>query len=84
MTFVLLLGLFQFILGILKLGFIMQFVPNSVMVGFIQGVAVLIILGQLGDFTGYYSSQSNKILQLADLLLHHQQIQTQAMIRSLG
>src|SRR5262249_33525540 len=69
-TLVLLIGIFQFLLGIFKLGFIMQFVPNSVMVGFTSGVAVLIILGQLGNFTGYYSLLNNKVLQTADLLVH--------------
>jgi SulP family sulfate permease len=79
-TLVLLIGIFQFVLGILKLGFIMQFVPNSVMVGFTSGVAVLIILGQLGDFTGYYSAQNNKVLQAADLLLHGYLIVPQALV----
>lgn len=79
-TLVLLIGLFQFVLGVLKLGFIMQFVPNSVMVGFTNGVAVLIILGQLGDFTGYYSLHSNKVLQTADLLLHGYAIVPQAVL----
>jgi len=79
-TLVLLIGIFQFLLGIFKLGFIMQFVPNSVMVGFTSGVAVLIVLGQLGNFTGYYSSRSNKVLQLADLMLHSYLIVPQALI----
>jgi SulP family sulfate permease len=79
-TLVLFIGVFQFVLGVLKLGFIMQFVPNSVMVGFTNGVAVLIILGQLGDFTGYYSPQSNKVLQAADLLLHRYAIVPQTLV----
>jgi SulP family sulfate permease len=49
------------------------------MVGFASGVAVLIILGQLGDFTGYYSLQNNKVLQMADLLLHGYLIVPQAV-----
>jgi len=38
------------------------------------GVAVLIIIGQLGDFTGYYSEYSKKVAQVADLLLHTESI----------
>jgi SulP family sulfate permease len=44
------------------------------MTGFMTGVAVLIIIGQLGDFTGYYSSYSGKIAQLADLVLNTESI----------
>jgi SulP family sulfate permease len=67
---VLLIGIFQIILGLLRLGWVTRFIPFSVMTGFMTGVAILIIIGQLGDFTGYYSLYSRKILQVADLLLH--------------
>src|SRR5512141_2240352 len=73
-TLVLLIGIFQVVLGLLRLGWLTRFIPYSVMTGFMTGVAVLIILGQLGDFTGYYSSYSNKVLQSADLLLHRESI----------
>jgi MFS superfamily sulfate permease-like transporter len=33
------------------------------MTGFLVGIAVLIVLGQLGDLTGYDSEFSNKVLQ---------------------
>ncbi len=69
-TLVLLIGVFQIILGVLRLGWVTRFIPFSVMTGFMTGVAVLIIIGQLGDFTGYYSSYSGKIAQLADLVLN--------------
>lgn len=74
-TMVLLIGIFQIIMGMLRLGWIIRFIPFSVMTGFMSGVAVLIIIGQLGDFTGYYSRYSGKILQLADLLLNLDSIQ---------
>ncbi len=69
-TLVLLMGLFQILAGILRLGRLVRFVSNAVMVGFISGVAALIILGQVNDFFGYQSSFDNKVLQLADTLLH--------------
>jgi SulP family sulfate permease len=34
----------------------------------------MIVIGQLGDLTGYYSSYSGKISQLADLLLNRQSV----------
>ena len=67
-------GIFMLILGLLKLGSLLRFVPNSVMAGFINGIAVLIILGQLGDFTGYHSDASNKVTQTIDLLFNLNQI----------
>ncbi len=74
-TLVIMIGIFQIILGLLRLGWITRFIPFSVMTGFMTGVAVLIIIGQLGDFTGYYSSYSGKIIQLADLVVHRQSIE---------
>lgn len=70
----LLVGVFQLALGLLRLGGLTRFVSNAVMVGFLTGVAVLIILGQLGDFAGYDSPASNKLLQAWDLLRHLNQI----------
>ena len=74
---VLLTGLVQLLFGVLRLGSMLRFVSHSVMVGFITGVAALIVLGQVGDFTGYTSSYNNKVLKLFDLILHWQQIDCQ-------
>ncbi len=49
---VLLIGVFQLLAGVFRLGFLVRFVSNAVMTGFLNGIAVLIILGQLGDLTG--------------------------------
>ena len=74
-TLVIMIGIFQVILGLFRLGWVTRFIPFSVMTGFMTGVAVLIIIGQLGDFTGYYSDASGKISQLADLLLNRDSIE---------
>ena len=79
-TLVLLIGVFQIILGVLRLGWVTRFIPFSVMTGFMTGVAVLIIIGQLGDFTGYYSSYSGKIAQLADLVLNTESIKWATLV----
>lgn len=71
---VLLVGLIQLAAGILRLGFIVRFVSNAVMTGFLNGVAVLIILGQLGDLTGYRSAFSNNVARALDLFLNLGQI----------
>jgi SulP family sulfate permease len=71
---VLLVGVIQLLFGLLRLGFLVRFVSNAVMVGFLNGVGVLIILGQLGDLTGYRSDFSNRVAQALDLLLRIGQI----------
>jgi sulfate permease, SulP family len=65
-----LVGVFQLLAGLLKMGRLTRFVSNAVMTGFLSGVAVLIILGQLGTFTGYDTSGSNKLVQTLDLFTH--------------
>jgi SulP family sulfate permease len=75
---VLMVGVFQLLAGLFRLGFVIRFVSNAVMTGFLNGVAVLIILGQLSDLTGYQSSFSNRVAQSLDLLLHLGQISPQA------
>ena len=71
---VLLVGLFQLSLGLLKLGSLMHFVADSVMTGFVSGVAVLIIVGQIGNLTGFTSTFNihyynfNKIFLFCNLM----------------
>jgi len=79
---ILLVGLIQLLAGVFRLGFLIRFVSNAVMTGFLNGVAVLIILGQLSDLTGYQSSFSNRVAQALDLLLRIGQINPQ--ITSIG
>ncbi len=75
---VLLVGAIQLLTGLFRLGFLIRFVSNAVMTGFLNGVAVLIILGQLSDLTGYRSGFSNRVAQALDLLLRIGQIDLQA------
>lgn len=42
---VLLVGVIQVLAGLFRLGFLIRFVSNAVMIGFLNGIAVLIILG---------------------------------------
>ena len=77
---VLLVGVFQLLAGLLRLGFLVRFVSNTVMTGFLNGVAVLIILGQLGHLTGFDSAYSNQVARAMDLFLHIEQINVPATI----
>jgi sulfate permease, SulP family len=65
--------------GLLKLGSFLRFVPNAVLVGFMNGVGVLIILGQLGDLTGTSPKGSNKVEQTWDLLSNWQEIDPRSL-----
>ena len=71
---VLLVGALQLLAGLFRLGFIVHFVSNAVMTGFLNGIAVLIILGQLGDLTGFQSRFSNNVARALDLALRLDQV----------
>ncbi|MFT4415836.1 SulP family inorganic anion transporter [Fredinandcohnia humi] len=45
-------GILQIIMGVLKLGRLMKFVPRSVMTGFVNSLAILIFTAQLPHFVG--------------------------------
>jgi SulP family sulfate permease len=77
---VLLVGAIQLFAGLFRLGFLVRFVSNAVMIGFLNGVAVLIVLGQLSDLTGYRSAFSNRVAQALDLLLRIGEINLQATL----
>jgi sulfate permease, SulP family len=71
---VLLVGGIQLLAGLFRLGFLVRFVSNAVMTGFLNGVAVLIILGQLGHLTGFSSDYSNQVARALDFFLHLGQV----------
>ncbi|HEY1110168.1 MAG TPA: SulP family inorganic anion transporter, partial [Opitutaceae bacterium] len=48
----LLTGVFQIVAGFLKLGNLMRFVARSVVIGFVNALAILIFLAQLPEFRG--------------------------------
>jgi SulP family sulfate permease len=71
---VVLIGAFQILFGLLRLGQLTRFVSYSVMTGFIIGIAVLTVLSQLPTVTGYQAEGNNKVSQTLDLLTHLNQI----------
>ena len=76
----LLAGVFMLAAGLLKLGFLTRFISNAVLRGFITGIGVNIILGQLGDLTGYSSEYSNKVVKAIDTFFHLGQIDLQIFL----
>jgi SulP family sulfate permease len=66
----LLTGLLMLAAGLLRAGRLVRFIEDAVMVGFMAGVSVQIVLGQLGALSGFSSSHANKVRSAADLLVH--------------
>lgn len=69
-SLVLLAGLVQLVMGLLRLGFLVRFVSNTVTTGFLFGIAVTIVLSQLGEITGYASSAEHRLMRVYDLATH--------------
>lgn len=62
-TLAVITGVLMIAAGLLRLGVVLRFVSNAVMVGFINAVGVNIILGQLANFTGYDAEGPNRIVR---------------------
>ncbi len=78
-TLAVLTGIVMLAAGFLRLGWTLRFVPNSVMVGFINAVGVNIILGQLKNFTGYAAPGENRLTRAANTLLHPAELHWQTV-----
>ena len=52
LTLTLMVGVFELALGLARLGFLVNFISDSVIVGFTAGAAIHIAAGQLDDFLG--------------------------------
>jgi SulP family sulfate permease len=60
---VVLMGLFQVLIGVLRLGKFIRMVPHPVMLGFVNGLAIVIFLAQLSTFKTKDSSGELQWLQ---------------------
>lgn len=57
-------GVFSIIFGLIKLGNLTKYISNSVMVGFLSGVGVLIISYQLGNILGMELAREGSLWRL--------------------
>lgn len=69
-TLAVMTGVLMLIAGLFKLGSLLRWVSNAVMVGFINAVGVNIILGQLDNFSGYEAQGANRVLRALDLVFN--------------
>jgi sulfate permease, SulP family len=67
-------GVGMLALGLARLGSLVRFVPGSVLVGFVNAVAINIMQSQVDEITGYTSDAPNRVLKTLDTLLHPGQI----------
>ncbi len=65
---VILMGLFQMFAGFLKLGKFVRLIPHPVMMGFVNGLAIVIFLSQLGMFKEVINDEKRWI-QGSDMLI---------------
>ncbi len=56
--------------GVAGLGTLVRYVPNAVLTGFVNAVAVNIVLGQLAGVTGHTGQGANRITRTVDTLLN--------------
>lgn len=69
-TLSVLTGAVMLLAGLLKLGSMLRFVSNAVMVGFINAVGVNIVLGQLANLTGYSAEGPNRVVRAVNTVLN--------------
>ncbi len=68
-TLSILTGVVMLAAGLLRLGAVLRFVSNAVLVGFINAVGVNIVLGQLPNLTGYAAEGSNRVFRAVNTVL---------------
>ena len=78
-TLSMLTGVVMLAAGFLRLGSVLRFVSNAVMVGFISAVGVNIILGQLANLTGYKAEGANRVVRAVNTLIHPGELHLQSL-----
>ncbi|MFK8103638.1 MAG: SulP family inorganic anion transporter [Saprospiraceae bacterium] len=67
----LLIGIVQFSLGLLRLGFLVNFISHPVIVGFTSAAAIIIAISQLKDFLGFKIPRYTHIYETLNYALQH-------------
>lgn len=57
-------------LGLARMGRLVRFIPTAVLIGFVNAVAINIVLGQLDNFTGYVSDGDNRVVRAVNTTFH--------------
>ncbi len=62
-------GIMLILMGVLKLGSLIKFIPYTITTGFTAGIAVTILIGQIKDFLGLTYAEGIKPVEALDKLL---------------
>jgi sulfate permease, SulP family len=79
-TLTMLTGIAMLVAGLLKLGSLLRFVSNAVMVGFINAVGVNIVLGQLANLTGYSAEGANRLARALNTLFNPSRLDGRSLL----
>jgi len=61
-------GILMFLAGFLKLGFISNFLSKPILIGYLNGVSIVLIISQLGKLTGIQLEQTGLIRKIIEVL----------------
>ena len=81
---VILVGIALVAAGILRLGRYTRFVSYSVMIGFLTGIAVNIVCGQIGDLTGVSAHGAFPLAKAVNVLVHPGRIDLPSLLTGLS
>ncbi|KAH6806319.1 sulfate transporter 4 [Perilla frutescens var. hirtella] len=65
----LMVGIFECVMGLLRLGWLLRFISHSVISGFTTASAIIIALSQAKDFLGYSVVRSSEIIPLVESII---------------
>ncbi len=77
-------GILYVIAGLLKLGFIANFLSQPILVGFLNGIALLIVVGQLPKLFGYPSDAKEFFEKLIEFVDRIDQVHLPTLILGVG
>ena len=77
-------GLMVMLVGILRLGWIAEFLSTPIVTGFLSGVAVIIVVHQLPDFLGLPATGGSNEHRFGYVLTHLNEINGGALAIGLG
>ncbi|OTB01058.1 hypothetical protein M426DRAFT_64827 [Hypoxylon sp. CI-4A] len=78
------IGVYSLVLGLLKLGFVLDYVSAPVLSGFVSAAAITIMLGQIGSLVGLDNMRSGTANIIHDVLTQIPQMKPFTVIIGLG
>jgi hypothetical protein len=69
-TLAILIGAFFLLFGALRMGWVAAFIPTPVMRGFIEGLVLVTVIGQLAELLGISGGSGNFFQKLGSVLRH--------------